>query len=438
MKLLVMFDVVEVIRTKRDGKKLKKNQIYKLIDEYLKGNVTEYQMSALLMAGYIRGFSDEETFYLTSAMLESGRKFDFSEIDGIKFDKHSTGGVGDKVSFIVSPLIALLGFYNPMMAGRGLGHTGGTIDKLESIDGYSPQIDEKEIVKILKKNKAAIFSQSKKIAPADKKLYALRDVTGTVESIPLIAASIVSKKMAEDISGIIYDVKVGNGAFINSRKKANKLATLLVKISKKFNVRAHAVISDMNQILGYSAGNAIEIKEVIEFMKKDYDIPDLKKISYRLTYELLKDHLEINKDEFFKKCDNLLNKGYIYEKFKKMVFDMGGKTKSFEDVENGNFIKKVFEYRSKNSGYLNEVDTYLIGKTITLMGGGRNKLGEKINHNVGIEFFKKIGDKVDVGDLIVKVFYDNEDTKREVVSNLNRAIVLGEKCEKKQIIYNSL
>src|SRR6056297_3435845 len=405
MKLLVMFDVVEVIRTKRDGKKLKKNQIYKLIDEYLKGNVTEYQMSAFLMAGYIRGFSDEETFYLTSAMLESGKRFDFSEIDGIKVDKHSTGGVGDKVSFIVSPLIALLGFYNPMMAGRGLGHTGGTIDKLESIDGYSPQINEKEIVGILKKNKAAIFSQSKKIAPADKKLYALRDVTGTVESIPLIAASIVSKKIAEDISGIIYDVKVGNGAFINSKEKANKLANLLVKITKKFNVKAHAVISDMNQVLGYSAGNALEIKEVVDFIKK---------------------------------CQNLLNKGYLYEKFKQMIFEMGGKIKSFEDVENGNFIKKVFEYRSKNSGYLNEVDTYLIGKTITLMGGGRNKLGEKIHHNVGIEFFKKIGDKVDVGDLIVKVFYDNEDTKREVVSNLNRAIVLGEKCEKKQIIYNSL
>src|SRR6056297_8214 len=437
MKLLVMFDVVEVIRTKRDGEKLKKNQIDKLINKYIKGNVTEYQMSAFLMAGYIRGFSDEETFYLTSAMLESGRKFDFSEIDGIKFDKHSTGGVGDKVSFIVSPLIALLGFYNPMMAGRGLGHTGGTIDKLESIDGYSPQINEKEIVGILKKNKAAIFSQSKKIAPADKKLYALRDVTGTVESIPLIAASIVSKKIAEDISSIIYDVKVGNGAFINSKEKANKLANLLVKITKKFNVKAHAVISDMNQVLGYSAGNALEIKEVVDFMKKDYDIPDLKEISFKLTYELLKDYLDINKKEFFKKCQNLLNKGYLYEKFKQMIFEMGGKIKSFEDVENGNFIKKVFEYRSKNSGYLNEVDTYLIGKTITLMGGGRNKLGEKINHNVGIQFFKKIGDKVDVGDLIVKVFYDNEDTKKEVVSNLNRAIVLGEKCEKKQIIYNS-
>jgi pyrimidine-nucleoside phosphorylase len=430
-----MYNSIDIITKKREGKNLDENEIKYIIEEYMRSNLKDYQMSAFLMASFINGLNKKETRSLTKAMYSSGDGYDFSDIEGEKVDKHSTGGVGDKVSFVLSPLLAVLGYINPMMAGRGLGFTGGTIDKLESLEGYNPEMSSDKIKTILDKEGAVIFSQSEKIAPADKKLYSLRDVTGTVESIPLITASIVSKKMAEDISCIVYDIKCGNGAFMKHLEEAEKLAEWLVDVTEAVGIKAKAVISDMNQVLGYFAGNALELYEVFNFLNGSMEVQDLKKISIQLAYELVSEYETIEEKKFIKKCEDLIYKGKVYDKFYHILRESNVKKESIDKIEKGEFINKVFEIRSKQEGRIIEMNTRNMGKIVHMLGGGRSKLNENINHNVGLKICKKLNEEVAIGDVLAKIYYEDEFNKKRAIDLLNSSIKIGEKYEKKTFIY---
>ena len=432
--LLNMYDVIEIIKKKRDNFKLSKDEIKFLIEGYVKNEIPDYQISSFLMAAFINGLSKEETIELTKLMINSGEKFSFS-FDKPIVDKHSTGGVGDKVSFILSPLFAELGFINPMMAGRGLGHTGGTIDKLESFAGYNPEMEQNKVNQILNDIGNVIFSQSENIVPADKRLYALRDATGTVESIPLISASIVSKKVAEGIDAIVYDVKCGNGAFMKSLDDAEELASRLTEISYGLGLKAKAVITDMNQVLGYSAGNAIEILEVLDFMKNKEKAADLREVTYTLAYELTSLYRKESKEEFFNYCDRLVETGKLYERFKKMVLASGVSEEEFNRIEEGGFIDKTAPIKADCNGYISKMDSYAIGKSLIYLGGGRLKKEDKIDHNVGIKFLKKCGDKVKKGETIALVYFNNNDKKEYAFPIIKNAIKIGDTVEKKTSIY---
>ena len=429
---------MEIIRIKRSGREVSRADLSAFIRGYVKDDVTDYQMSAFLMAGFLNGFSDEEVIAMTDIMIHSGDQLDLSGIDGVKVDKHSTGGVGDKVSLILSSRFAELGFVNPMMAGRGLGHTGGTIDKLEAIEGFRAELTPEEITERCSTTGAAIFSQSSAIVPADRKLYALRDATATVESIPLITASIVSKKKSEGINGIVYDVKCGNGAFMNTREQARALAESLVRVSRGCGLKARALITDMNQVLCYTAGNALEVMEVIRFLNGSKTDKRLEDVTLELAYAAWASYYDETREEFFARCGRVLKNGNVMERFQKMVCEAGGSIAALQSIERGDFANKIFELKSKQKGVITHVDTYKVGKAVIYLGGGRRKKNDALDYTTGVVVKAAPGDKVDIGDTVFEIYYNSQESKAAAVSILERAFRVGGSYEKTDIILDHI
>jgi len=398
-----MFNPVELIKKKRDGGKFSRGEIEFLISSYTSEKIPDYQFSALLMAIYFQGMDFEETTHFMKAMLESGRSLELSFIKKPKIDKHSTGGVGDKVSLILAPLLASCGICVPMISGRSLGHTGGTLDKLESIPGFKTDLPVKELRKQLRNIGVVMIGQSPRIAPADRKIYALRDVTATVDSIPLISASIMSKKLAEDLNGLVLDVKFGNGAFMPEYRRAKELARTMVKIGHRAGIKVTAVLTDMNAPLGEYVGNSLEVMESIEALR-GRGPEDLMKVTFTLGEEMLR----LAK---IKGGRRLLRKkiasGEALEVFKKLVCCQEGDVLIFDNILRLPIARRRYSISAEKSGYIHRIDTFKTGMLLVELGGGRLKTTDRIDHSCGFRFLKKPGDYVKKGDCLVEVFSDN-------------------------------
>ncbi|MFC1855718.1 thymidine phosphorylase [Thermodesulfobacteriota bacterium] len=399
--------MLEIILKKRSGAELTKDDILFFIDSYTKGTTPDYQVSALLMAIYFNGMTDNETAYLTEAMMNSGKVVDLSGIPTYKVDKHSTGGVGDKISLILAPLAAACGLCVPMISGRGLGHTGGTLDKLESIPGFNVNLSLAQFKKMLKKINVCMIGQTKEIAPADKKLYALRDVTATVESIPLICGSIMSKKLAEGIDGLVLDVKVGSGAFMKDLKSAKRLAGSLVKIAKSMNKSCFAFLTDMSEPLGSFVGNTNEVIESIEILKGNVTDRQLD-LSVILVGKMLELAKVATFEEGKKKALDAIQNGSALEKFRELVKLHSGDVRCIDDYKILPKAKYKFEVKAKKSGYVSAIDTTAVGLSAVSLGAGRSSLADKIDHGCGIEVVKKIADDVKKGDTLGILSYNSK------------------------------
>ncbi len=394
-------NIIDIITKKKNKEELTYDEINYAITNYLNGTVKDYQMSSLLMAIVLNGMTDEETFNLTKVMLESGDIIDLSNINGEVVDKHSTGGVGDKTTLILAPLLADSGLKVAKMSGRGLGHTGGTIDKLESINGFKVKLDENAFIKQVNDIGLAIISQTANLVPADKKLYALRDVTGTTESIPLIASSIMSKKIASGANHIILDVKVGNGALMKNVEGATALANEMIKIGKKYNKKVICVLTNMEEPLGNTIGNAIEVKEAIDTLQGKGP-EDLKKLVITLSSLLIESVENRDVEEIKKELELKLKDGSAYEKFKKMIEYQGG------NIENIEISDKCFSVKSSKSGWIKSINTLKLGEIARDLGAGRFNKDDKINYKVGLYINQKVGDFVLENEELVKVYYDDK------------------------------
>lgn len=414
----------DVIIKKRDGFALTEEEIDFMIKGYTLNEIPDYQMSSFLMAIYFRGMNIDETYYLTKSMLNSGDSIDFKGIIGKTIDKHSTGGVGDKTTFVVSPILAALGINVCKMSGRSLGYTGGTIDKIESIPGVNINLTEEEFINIIKKNKFAIMGQTNNIAPADKKLYSLRDVTGTVSSIPLIASSIMSKKLALKTDLISLDIKVGNGSFMDNKEHAIELAKLMIEIGKRFNRRVIATLSSMNENLGYAIGNSLEIIEAIETLKGNGPL-DFTELSLTLASNTIK---ALGITDSFNDAYNLakskIDDGSALLVFKKLVKLLGGDISYIEDTNKFIKPKYIIPIYSKSKGYVSYVDTKLLGTISMLIGGGRIKKDDKINHSVGLKFYPKIGTYLNIGDKVSDLYI--EELNEDIVNMILNAFKLSD------------
>lgn len=422
---------VDLIRKKRDAYQLSKEEIRYLISEYSKGNIPDYQFSAFLMAVYFQGMDFQETTNLMQAMMDSGKSLDLSNIKKPKIDKHSTGGVGDKVSLILAPLMASCGICVPMISGRGLGHTGGTLDKLESIPGFKTNLSVKQFKCQLKKIGVAMIGQTVEIAPADKKMYALRDVTATVDSIPLISASIMSKKLAEDLDGLVLDIKLGNGAFIKDYKKAKELARTMIQISKRSSVKVITILTDMNNPLGNYTGNSLEIIETIEALK-GRGPEDLMEITFALGKTMLK----LAKIKGGKKLlEKKIAGGGALNKFKEIIHYQGGDVRVIEDYSRLPVAKNRIKVKAQKTGYIHHINTFDIGMLLVQLGGGRFKKEEKIDSSCGFKIYKKIGDYVKKGECLIEIFSDNKAKAKTVVKQMHDVFTIKTKpCRRKTLI----
>lgn len=395
-------NIIEIIEKKKNKKELTQTEIQELITEYVNGKIPDYQMSSLLMAIVLNGMTDEETYALTDAMLHSGEIIDLSGIDGTKIDKHSTGGVGDKTTIILGPLVASTGVKIAKMSGRGLGHTGGTIDKLESIPNFQTSINLNDFINQVNEIGLSIVGQMGNLVPADKKLYALRDVTGTVDSIPLIASSIMSKKLASGADKIVIDVKVGDGALMKNIDDAKKLANLMIKIGKNNNKETVCILSNMNQPLGYAVGNALEVQESIDTLKGNGP-EDLKELVLTLGSYMVKLAKNITLEEAKKELEENLKNGKAYQKFEELVKAQNG---NLEEITIG---PKIFSVKSTKEGFIQKIHTEQIGEITRKIGAGRYTKEDEINPKVGITLSKKVGDFVLNGEELVKVYLDKID-----------------------------
>lgn len=420
-------NTVELIRKKREGFPLEAEEIKYLINSYTNGKIPDYQFSAFLMAAYLNGMTGEETESITESMLYSGKVIDLSSIPGIKVDKHSTGGVGDKTSLIIAPIAAAAGVIVPMISGRGLGHTGGTLDKLESIPGFRTDLSLGEYKKVLKKCGAVLIGQTKEIAPADKLIYSLRDVTATVESIPLITGSIMSKKLAEGIDGLVLDVKTGSGAFMKELRASVNLADSLIKTAMAFNKRVIAFITDMNQPLGTHIGNWLEVVESIGVLKGEVK-NDLYKLSIELAAAMiyLADRAS-SLEEGRSAAVGLIDNGTAFNKFIEIVKAQGGDTSYLLDI--GKYPKPKYRdfIKCEEEGYIAEIDNYEIGMSAAMLGAGRMTKEDIIDPKAGIIFKKKLGEKAHRGDLIAEIFSDSKGKLVEAKKRIEKAVILGEK-----------
>ena len=398
---------LDILRKKREGEHLNPQEIAFIVKGYTCGDIPDYQMSALLMAICCRGMGDEETASLTEEMLRSGEVIRPEEIPGPKVDKHSTGGVGDKVSLVLAPLVASLGVKVPMVSGRSLGHTGGTLDKLESIPGFKTQLSLREFKHNVEKIGVSIIGATKELVPADSKLYALRDVTSTVESIPLITASILSKKFAAGIDGLVLDVKTGSGAFMKGFEEARTLARSLVETARRMGKPAIALITDMNQPLGRMVGNATEVQEAIEILHGGGP-PDVVELTLELGRQMLRlAGLCQDRQEARRQLRSALDDGSAWRKFRELVACQGGRLRCLEDFHK--FIsKRVHVVTSQASGYINAIDTYKMGQAAVVLGAGRRRLGDKIDPSVGYEVLARLGDRVEKAQPLARVFYRDE------------------------------
>ncbi len=415
--------MVDIITKKRDGHELSDKEIEFFVNGYVDGKIPDYQVSALLMAILFKGMSDREIVTLTDLMEHSGDVIDLSSIPGKKVDKHSTGGVGDKTSLALGPMVAACGAVVAKMSGRGLGHTGGTLDKLESIPGMNVFLKEEQFIEILKKNGVAIAGQTGTLVPADKKLYALRDVTGTVESIPLIASSVMSKKLASGSDCILLDVKFGNGAFMKTREDAKKLATIMCSIGNSLYRDTRAVLTSMEQPLGYAVGNSLEVKEAIDTLhgKGPKDFQDLCYQSGAIMLEQA--GIAKNEEEGLKMLHKVVEDGSAFEKLRQMVIAQGGDVSYIDHPEKFEISKNIIEVRASKAGYVRQIEALSIGENAMRLGAGRETFDDVIDMSAGIVLAKKVGDKVNVGDLLCTA-YTNKDEYADVIESIKEAFVI--------------
>ncbi|GMB07774.1 pyrimidine-nucleoside phosphorylase [Thermolongibacillus altinsuensis] len=400
--------MVDLIEKKRDGHALTTEEINFIIEGYTKGDIPDYQMSALAMAIFFRGMTEEETAALTMAMVHSGETIDLSKIEGIKVDKHSTGGVGDTTTLVLGPLVASVGVPVAKMSGRGLGHTGGTIDKLESVPGFHVEISNDEFIELVNKNKLAVIGQTGDLTPADKKLYALRDVTATVNSIPLIASSIMSKKIAAGADAIVLDVKTGAGAFMKELDDAKALAKAMVDIGNRVGRKTMAIISDMSQPLGYAVGNALEVKEAIDTLKGEGP-KDLQELCLVLgSHMVYLAEKASSLEEARQMLEKAMKDGSALETFKKFLAAQGGDASVVDDPSKLPQAKYVIELEAKEDGYVSEIVADAVGTAAMWLGAGRATKESTIDLAVGLVLRKKVGDAVKKGESLVTIYSNSE------------------------------
>src|SRR5271166_5550689 len=426
---------VDLIRRKRDAEELSPEEITTLIDAYARNEVPDYQISAFLMATYFSGMTDREVSAMTEAMIHSGETVDLSSIPGIKVDKHSTGGVGDKTSLISAPIAAAAGVIVPMISGRGLGHTGGTLDKLEAIPGFRTDLTIEQFRAQLKELGLAFMGQSDEIVPADKRFYALRDVTGTVESIPLIASSIMSKKMAEGVDALVLDVKVGSGAFMKKQVDARRLAQSMVGIGRRMDKKVQALITNMNQPLGYAVGNALEVMEASQTLQ-NAGPADLTKLAIELAARMI---FLGKKAESLEEARRIAEKHLVdgsgYKKFKQAVAAQGGNPQALDKFELLPNATGMREVSSPRGGYVSSIDAEDIGIASNMIGAGRDKKEDTIDPAVGIILEVKTGEKVDAGSVLCRLYYTKEDRVDEAAEMVEDAFrISAQKPDERELI----
>lgn len=418
--------VQDIIKKKRDKQALTKEEIIFLVRNYTNGEIKDYQMSAFLMAAFLNGLNEVETATLTFEMMNSGDIVDFGDFSGYLVDKHSTGGVGDKISIPLAPLVASCGVHIPMISGRGLGHTGGTLDKLESIPGFNVNLTMEEFIEMTKKMGVSLIGQTGQITPADKKIYALRDATSTVESIQLITASIMSKKLAEGIKGLVLDVKVGTGAFMKTMEDAKELAQSMVKIGAEMDRNVTAVISNMNQPLGEMIGNSLEMIESFDTLKGKGP-KDIKDLTYKLGAEMIKLARVVKTDEeAYKLFDEKIASGEAGKKMKEILKAQGGNENTYDDYSLIPVAKQKFEIKAKQNGYINYFNTEDIGVAAMLLGAGRKTKEDDVDHSVGIQLLKKVGDNVKEGDVLAVMIHNNEDKLKDAIKRFEKGVFYSE------------
>lgn len=430
--------MVDLIEKKRDGKALTKAEIRYMIEGYTNGTIPDYQMSALAMAIFFQGMTEEEQAELTLAMADSGDKIDLSQINGIKVDKHSTGGVGDTTTLVLGPLVASVGVPVAKMSGRGLGHTGGTIDKLESIPGFNVEIENDEFIRLVNENKIAVVGQSNNLTPADKKLYALRDVTATVNSIPLIASSIMSKKIASGADAIVLDVKTGSGAFMKELDGSRALAKAMVKIGNNVGKKTIAVISDMSQPLGFAIGNALEVQEAIQTLKGEGP-EDLKELCLTLgSYMVYLAEKAENLETARKLLQDSIAAGKALDTFKTFVAAQGGDPSVIDEPEKLPQAAYQYELEANKEGFVAGIKADEVGTAAMQLGAGRATKESAIDLAVGIVLRKKIGDYVKKGETLAIIFSNKkniEETKQKLYDSIT---ISKDKVEKPSLIYETV
>ena len=418
---------VDIIIKKRDGGGLSREEISFFVSGVTAGTWPEYQASSLLMAIVLRGMTPQETAWLTDAMVKSGIRVDLSSIPGIKVDKHSTGGVGDKTSLILAPVAAACGLAVPMMSGRGLGHTGGTLDKLESIPGFSVRLSIAALLRALEKTGCAMIGQTAEIAPADKALYALRDVTGTIESIPLISASIMSKKIAEGIDALVLDVKTGSGAFMKTEADSRRLAESLVAIGNASGVKTQAIITDMDAPLGRAVGNSVEVIECIEAMRGQGPA-DLMEVTMALLVPLLiLGRVAATPADARRLAQDAIDSGAALDRFRRIIDVQGGDPRVVDDVSRLPQVKQRHLVQATRSGYLARMDAELIGRASVALGAGRDRVDDAIDPAVGIMVNARPGAKVAAGETVLDVIYREKARLERALDLIKRAIVIEDR-----------
>ncbi|MCA4773097.1 pyrimidine-nucleoside phosphorylase [Staphylococcus pseudintermedius] len=426
--------MVDIIAKKRDGHALTKEEIEFVVNGYTNDDIPDYQMSSLAMAIFFQDMTDEERAYLTMAMVESGDQIDLSNIEGIKVDKHSTGGVGDTTTLVLAPLVAALDVPVAKMSGRGLGHTGGTIDKLESVEGFHVEISEEAFVKLVNEDKVAVIGQTGNLTPADKKIYALRDVTATVNSIPLIASSIMSKKIAAGADAIVLDVKTGNGAFMKTVDDAEQLAHAMVKIGNQVGRQTMAIISDMSQPLGRAIGNALELQEAIDTLKGEGP-EDLTELVLTLGSQMVVLAQKAKDlDEARGMLQEVIDNGKALEKFKTFLSNQGGDASVVDEPSKLPTAQYQFELPAKRSGVVSEMIANEIGIASMMLGAGRQTKEDVIDLAVGLVLNKKVGDRVEEGQSLLTIYANSEDVE-QVKQKLYDNITISDHAEQPQLIH---
>ena len=429
--------MVDVIDQKRNGGVLSDEQLQFFVDGVVDGSLPDYQISALLMAIYFQGMTDREQTQLTMKMMHSGERLDLSKIPGIKVDKHSTGGVGDKTSLPLAAMVAALGIPVPMISGRGLGHTGGTLDKLEAIPGFQVELSEQDFIKQVAEEKLAIVGATRDVAPADKKIYALRDVTDTVDSIPLIASSIISKKLASGTDALVIDVKTGAGAFMKTEDSAVKLAKALVAIGKQAGLKCEAVISDMNQPLGSKIGNTLEIEETLDLLKGKGPKDLLELVLELGSRMVVMGQQAASLAESRAKLEQTIADGSALARFKAMIKAQHGDPNVVDDYSLMPHAKYQIEYPAQKDGVIAKLTADEIGMASMLMGGGRQKADDQLDYAVGIELRKKIGDSVQKGESIMTIWSNREDID-DVKELLDQAVAIEESAQQPTLIHETI
>ena len=426
--------MIDIIEKKRDGKSLTKEEIEFFVNGYTHGEVPDYQASSLAMAIFFQDMNDEERAALTMSMVNSGEKIDLSDINGIKVDKHSTGGVGDTTTLVLAPLVAAVGVPVAKMSGRGLGHTGGTIDKLESVKGFNVEISEKDFIKLVNDNQIAVIGQSGNLTPADKKLYALRDVTGTVNSIPLIASSIMSKKIAAGADAIVLDVKTGSGAFMKTLDDAEALAHAMVRIGNNVGRNTMAIISDMSQPLGNAIGNALELKEAIATLKGNGP-KDLTELVLTLGSQMVVlAEQATSLDEARQMLIDAIKTGKALNKFKTFLSNQGGDDSIVDSPEKLPSAKYQVEFKAKKDGYITEIIANEIGIASMMLGAGRQTKEDVIDLGVGIVLNKKVGEHVEKGENILTIHTNTKEID-DILYKLDNSITIESKGEAPTLIH---